>query len=77
MMKQAQTIQRLVANHTQPATVLRAVTDYRTITQVYGSGSAHYSALLYCKHILQQVAEQAPAAERQAILESLQAIPVT
>ncbi len=74
MMKRAQEVKQLVAQHANSDTVLATLADYRNEAAIYKSVSTNYAAFEYCKSNLQQAAQTAPNPERQAINDTLSAL---
>lgn len=67
MMKRAQEVKQLIAEHANSNVVLATLADYQNEASVYKSAPANYAAFEYCKTNLQQAAAMAPSAERRAI----------
>lgn len=74
MMKRAQQVKQLIAEHASPNLVLAALADYQTEALVYKSASANYAVYEYCKASLRQAAAIAPSSERQAIDTTLSSL---
>jgi hypothetical protein len=78
MMKRAQQVNQLVADHAGSKQVLATLADYTSEASAYKSTPrANYAAFEYCKTNLQQAAKAAPASVRQAISDSLQSLETT
>jgi hypothetical protein len=78
MMKRAQQVNQLVANHANSKQVLATLADYSSEAAAYKSTAhANYSAFEYCKTNLQQAAAAASPDVRQAISSSLQPLENT
>ncbi len=71
MMKRAQEVKQLIAEHANSDLVLATLDDYRHEASAYKSISANYAVFEYCKANLQQAAAIAPGPERQAINNTL------
>ena len=71
MMKRAQEVKQLIAEHANSSLVLATLADYQTKASAYKSVSANYAVFEYCKNNLQQAAAIAPSPERQAINKTL------
>ena len=71
MMKRAQEVKQLVAQHASSNLVLATLADYRVEASAYRLISAHYAVFEFCKSNLQQAATTAPNPERQAIDKTL------
>jgi hypothetical protein len=71
MMKRAQQVKQLVADHAHANLVLATLADYQTEALAYTSAPANYAVFEYCKANLQQAAAIAPRSERQAIHNTL------
>lgn len=75
MMKRAQQVKQLVAEHASSPIVLATLADYKNEASAYKSVSAaDYAAFEYCKSNLQQAAAAAPNADRQAINTTLSSL---
>jgi hypothetical protein len=75
MMKRAQQVKQLVAEHASSHTVLATLADYQNEASAYKSVSAaDYAAFEYCKSNLQQAAAAAPNPDRQAINTTLSSL---
>jgi hypothetical protein len=78
MMKRAQQVNELVADHASSKRVLATLADYMGEASTYKSTPhANYAAFEYCKSNLQQAAVAAPINVRQAISSSLQSLGTT
>jgi hypothetical protein len=75
MMKRAQEVKQLVADHASSGIVLATLGDYKTEASVYKPVSTNYATFEYCKSSLQQAAAIAPNSERQAIGNMLSSLP--
>jgi len=71
MMKRAQEVKQLIAEHASSKTVLATLADYQTEAASYKSAATNYAAFEYCKSNLRQAAARAPSSERQAINNTL------
>lgn len=71
MMKRAQEVKQLIADHASSSLVLATLSDYQAEAATYKSVPANYSVFEYCKNNLQQAAAIAPSQERQAINKTL------
>ena len=74
MMKRAQQVKQLVADHANASLVLATLSDYKSEASVYKSSPASYVAFEYCKSSLLQAATIAPTSERQAIESTLSSL---
>lgn len=74
MMKRAQEVKQLVADHASSSLVLATLSDYKIEASIYKSASTNYAAFKYCKSSLQQAATAAPNPERQAINNTLSSL---
>lgn len=74
MMKRAQQVKQLIAEHASSNLVLATLADYQTEATAYKSAPANYTVFEYCKSNLQQAANMAPALERQAINKTLSSL---
>lgn len=74
MMKRAEQVQQLIADHAKSSLVLATLADYRTEASSYKSIASNYAAFEYCKNNLVQAAAIAPSSERQAINMTLSSI---
>lgn len=74
MMKRAQEVKQLVANHANSNLVFATLDDYMSEALVYKSVSANYAAFEDCKDNLQQAAKMATGPEYQAIENSLSSL---
>jgi hypothetical protein len=74
MMKRAQEVKQLIANHSNSNLVLATLSDYTSEASVYKSAYSNYAAFEYCKDSLQQAATMATSSERQAIQSSLSSL---
>ncbi len=78
MMKRAQQVNQLVANHTDSKQVLATLADYTSEASAYkATPHTNYAALEYCKTNLMQALATATPNVRQAILSSLQSLGTT
>jgi hypothetical protein len=78
MMKRAQQVNQLVANHASANEVLAALADYTNEASAYKTmPHASYSAFEYCKSNLQQASAAASPSVRQAISGSLDSLKTT
>ncbi len=71
MMRRAQEVKQLTAEHANSSLVLATLADYQTEASAYKSVSDNYPVFEYCKSNLQQAAAIAPNPERQAIDKTL------
>lgn len=71
MMKRAQEVKQLIAEHANSNLMLATLADYQKEALAYKSVSANYAVFEYCKSNLQQAANIAPNFERQAINKTL------
>lgn len=71
MMKRAQQVNQLVAEHANSRVVLSALTDYRIEAAAYKFKSTNYAVFEYCRSNLQQAATMSTGRQRQAIIDSL------
>lgn len=71
MMKRAQEVKQLIANHANSSLVLATLSDYISEASVYKSVSSNYAEFEYCKDNLRQAANMSTGSERQAIEGSL------
>jgi hypothetical protein len=71
MMKRAQEVKQLIAQHANSNIVLATLADYQGEAMAYKSAPANYAVFEYCKANLQQAAAIAPTPERQAIDKTL------
>jgi hypothetical protein len=75
MMRRAQQVNQLVAEHADSNTVLATLADYTSEASAYkATPHANYSAFEFCRANLQRAAAAAPPDLRRAIISSLQAI---
>lgn len=74
MMKRAQEVKQLVADHASSGLVLATLNDYKNEAWMYKSAPANYAAFEYCKSSLQQAATLAPNPERHAIENTLSSL---
>jgi hypothetical protein len=74
MMKRAQEVKQLIAEHANSNLVLATLADYQTEASAYKSAPANYAVFEYCKSNLQQAANIAPSSERQAIVSTLNSL---
>lgn len=74
MMKRAQEVKQLIAEHASSKLVLATLADYQTEASAYKSAPANYAAFEYCKSNLQQAAIMAPSSERKAINNTLSSL---
>jgi hypothetical protein len=78
MMKRAQQVNQLVAEHASSAQVLATLNDYTSEANIYKSSPhADYAAFDFCKTNLQQAALAASPPIRKAISASLQSLDTT
>ncbi|HUY85057.1 MAG TPA: hypothetical protein VMU97_00915 [Candidatus Dormibacteraeota bacterium] len=78
MMKRAQQVNQLVAQHASSERVLATLADYTAEASAYkDTPHANYAAFEYCKTNLRQAASAAPPDVRQAISISLQSLENT
>lgn len=78
MMKRAQQVNELTADHAAAQAVLATLADYTKEARTYKSMSgANYAAFEYCETNLRQAAVAAPPKVRQAIAASLQSLKNT
>ena len=75
MMRRAQEVNELVTHHAAPELVLTTLNRYKTVAAGYRPQKANYQAFVYCKTSLQQAQAFAGGSERQAIAQSVAAIP--
>jgi hypothetical protein len=71
MMKRAQEVKQLIAEHASSNLVLATLADYQVEASTYKTVSANYAVFEYCKANLQQASSVAPGPERQAINNAL------
>ncbi|HEX4774881.1 MAG TPA: hypothetical protein VH234_05170 [Candidatus Saccharimonadales bacterium] len=71
MMKRAQEVKQLIAEHANSNLVLATLADYQTEASAYKSAPANYAVFEYCKTNLQQAANMAPSSEREVINNTL------
>jgi len=74
MMKRAQEVKQLIADHASSNLVLATLDDYKSEASAYTSVSANYAVFDYCKSSLQQAATIATNPERQAIDATLSSL---
>jgi hypothetical protein len=75
MMKRAQQVNQLVADHADSKLVLSTLADYTSEASAYkATPHANYAAFEFCRDNLQRAAAGAPPDIRRAITSSLQAI---
>ncbi|HVC35961.1 MAG TPA: hypothetical protein VNE40_00740 [Candidatus Dormibacteraeota bacterium] len=74
MMKRAQEVKQLIADHANSGVVLATLADYQVEALSYKSAPANYAVFEYCKSNLQQAATIAPNSERQAIDKTLSSL---
>lgn len=78
MMKRAQQVNALVANHASSRQVLATLADYTAEANTYKAmPHANYAAFEYCKTNLQQAAAAAAPPIRQTINDSLKSLETT
>jgi hypothetical protein len=71
MMKRAQQVKQLIAEHADSSLVMATLADYQSEAATYKSAPANYAVFEYCKNNLQQAAANAPSPERDAINKTL------
>lgn len=71
MMRRAQQVKQLLAQHAATPVVMATLADYRQQAKAYRLTAASYPAFEYCRHNLEQAAAIAPAQVRQAINSTL------
>lgn len=74
MMRRAQQVKELVAEHAGSSSVLKALADYRTEASAYKSTATNYAVFEYCKTSLRQAAAIAPDPQKQAINDALSSL---
>lgn len=74
MMKRAEQVRQLIANHAPSKRVFATLADYKKQAASYKSVASNYAAFEYCKDNLQQAAGQATGRERQAINKTLSSL---
>jgi hypothetical protein len=74
MMKRAQQVKQLIAEHADSSIVLATLADYQTEASAYKSDGTNYAVFEYCKSNLQQAATMAPSSERSAITDTLSSL---
>lgn len=74
MMKRAQEVKQLVADHATSNLVIATLADYQTEASAYKSVPANYTVFEYCKANLQQAAVMASNSERQDINDTLSSL---
>lgn len=78
MMKRAQQVNALVANHASSSKVLATLADYTNQAKIYKTmPHADYAAFEFCKTNLQQATLSASPAVKRAIQSSLQSLEST
>lgn len=78
MMKRAQQVNALVANHADSRQVMATLADYSREASAYRAAAhTNYAAFEYCKTNLEQAAAAASPEVRQAINGSLQSLETT
>lgn len=71
MMKRAEQVKVLVANHASSSDILATLSSYQAEAAAYRAISTNYAAFEYCKANLQQAAATASVTDRQAINAAL------
>ena len=71
MMRRAQEVRSLVADHAGSRTVLATLSAYQTAASAYKFDVTNYSAFEYCKTNLEQAETRATSQEQQAIKTTL------
>ena len=74
MMKRAQEVKQLVAQHAESRLVLATLSEYQVIAAAYKSGASNYAVFEYCKANLQQAATLASSNERRSIDQTLDSL---
>lgn len=78
MMKRAQQVNTLVADHASNGKIMATLADYTNQARIYKSfPHANYAAFEYCKNNLQQAAINASPGVRNAIQNNLQSLETT